>query len=61
MITLLFYLVVIGVVLFIVDKFILQPYTPPVVRSVFWVIVTLVLVAWLLNVLGLAHIALPKS
>jgi hypothetical protein len=58
-ITLLVYLVIIGVVWFVVDRFLLQPYAPAMIRTVFNIIVILCVLIWLLNAFGLTHISVP--
>jgi len=61
MITFLVYLIIIGCILFVVDKFLLAPYAAPIVRTIFWIVVSIALLVWTLNSLGLTHIRLPKG
>jgi len=56
MIEILIYLLLIGVVWYVVDRFLLQPYTPPVIRTVFTIIVIICVLIWLADAFGLAHI-----
>ena len=59
MITILVYLVIIGLVWFVVDKFLLQPYAPAIIRTIFTIIVIVGVLIWLLNAFGLTHIQAP--
>jgi len=59
MITLLVYLVIIGLAWFVVDKFLLQPYANPMIRTIFTIIVIVCVLIWLLNAFGLTHITAP--
>lgn len=60
MITILVYLVIIGLVWFVVDKYLLQPYAPAVIRTIFNIIVIVCVLIWVLNSLGLTHIHAPS-
>jgi hypothetical protein len=55
MVTLLVTLVIIALVWFVVDKFLLQPYAPAVIRTVFTIILTLCVLIYVLNAFGLTH------
>lgn len=57
MITILIYLVIVGVALYLINTYV--PMAPPI-KTVINVIVVLILVIWLLNVFGIAHFPSPN-
>lgn len=61
MITLLVTLIIIGLIAVFVDKFLLQPYTPPVVRYAILLIVTIMVILLVTNGFGFTHIRLPNN
>lgn len=60
MITIIVYIIIIGLVWALVDKFLLRPYTPPVVRYIVAVILTVIIIVMFTNGMGWTHIALPR-
>lgn len=60
MVTFLIYLIIAGCLLYVVDKFLLVPYAAPIVRTIFWIVVSIALIIITTNFFGLTHIRLPK-
>ena len=60
MVTILVYLIIIGLIWYVVDRFLLIPYTNSMIRTVFTIVLIVCVLIWLTNAFGFTHIAAPN-